>query len=95
MQKEEGKPFPHAPPTLLLLSYSCTMYTHICSSSNCISSGQDGGCILHYFDTLTQPSDLHSEECRSQTGHEKAMVQQILTRDAKVQKMPIANSATV
>ena len=71
------------------------MYTHICSSSNCISSGQDGGCILHYFDTLTQPSDLHSEECRSQTGREKVMVQQSLTRDGKDQKMPTTNSVRV
>ena len=51
--------------------------------------------VLHYWDTFAQPPDLHSEECRSQTGREKVMVQQSLTRDAKVQKMPIANSATV
>lgn len=71
------------------------MYIHIHLPCNCISSGQDGGCVLHYWDTFAQPPDLHSEECRSQTGHEKAMVQQTLTRDGKVQKIPIANSATI
>ena len=51
----------------------------MCSPSNCISSGQYDDCVLHYCDTLAQPSDLNSEECRSQTGHDKVMVQQSLT----------------
>ena len=51
--------------------------------------------VLHYWDTFAQPPDLHSEECRSQTGREKVMVQQSLTRDGKDQKMPTTNSVRV
>ena len=71
------------------------MHIHMCSPSSCISSGQYDDCVLHYCDTLAQPSDLNSEECRSQTGHDKVMVQQSLTRDGKEQKMPTANSVRV
>lgn len=68
------------------------MHIYLRSPSNHISSGQDGGCILHYWDTFTQPSGLHSEKCRSQKCHEKVMVQQTLTQRGKEQKMLIVNS---
>jgi hypothetical protein len=69
-RKKESLLYLHLPHHCYHLIF-CSMYLHIYSPSNHISNGQDGGRVLYYWDTLAQPSDLYSEEYRSEKCHEK------------------------
>lgn len=75
--RREGKSslhlhFPHHCSHLIPWS----VYIHLHMSPNHFPHGQDGVHILYYWDTLSQPPDLHTEECRSEKCHEKAMAYQ-------------------
>ena len=83
------KPFPHAPPILFLLfSYFWSMYVQLHMTTNDISNRQNGGCVLYNRDTLAQPSDPFTEDCRSEKWHESLWCStlrlQLINRDSNV-----------
>ena len=74
----------------LHFSHNCShlilwpMYIHIYTSPDHFPHGQDGGSILYYWNTLSQSTHLHTEECRSEKCHEKVMAWQNYFRKQRI-----------
>ena len=84
VHKERKKFSPLSLRISLFSSYSLAhvyLYTH---APNHLPHGQDGGCVLYYWNTLSQSTHLHIEECISEICHEKVMVCQNYFRKQKM-----------
>ena len=64
------------------------IYIYVFPPHNHFSHGQDGDGILYYWNTLPHSTHLHTEECRSETCHEKVMACQNYLRNQKMNQGP-------
>ena len=65
-----------------------TMYIYLFPSPDHVPHGQDGDGMLHDWNPLPQSAHLHTEECRSETCHEKGMACQNYLRKRKMNGGP-------